>query len=72
LNRLVEFQAENNGLGIDDMINILSSKTWKAPRLKGFKKLIQQQNEQLLLTYLLAASINDEASLLLNLNYLKL
>jgi hypothetical protein len=43
------------------MINILS-KTWKAPRLKGFKKLIQQQNEQLLLTYLLAASINDEAS----------
>jgi hypothetical protein len=30
--------------------------------LKGFKKLIQQQNEQLLLTYLLAASINDEAS----------
>jgi hypothetical protein len=62
LNRLVEFQAENNGLGIDDMINILSSKTWKAPRLKGFKKLIQQQNEQLLLTYLLAASINDEAS----------
>jgi hypothetical protein len=41
------------------MINILSSKTWKAPRLKGFKKLIQQQNEQLLLTYLLAASIND-------------
>jgi hypothetical protein len=58
LNRLVEFQAENNGLGIDDMINILSSKTWKAPRLKGFKKLIQQQNEQLL-TYLLAASINE-------------
>jgi hypothetical protein len=39
------------------MINILSSKTWKAPRLKGFKKLIQQQNEQLLLTYL--AAIND-------------
>jgi hypothetical protein len=57
-------------LGIDDMINILSSKTWKAPRLKGFKKLIQQQNEQLLLTYL--AAINDEALLLLNLNYLKL
>jgi hypothetical protein len=62
LNRLVEFQVENNGLGIDDMINILSSKTWKAPRLKGFQKLIQQQNEQLLLTYLLAASISDEAS----------
>jgi hypothetical protein len=62
LNRLVEFQVEKNGLGIDDMISVLSSKTWKAPRLKGFQKLIQQQNEQLLLTYLLAASINDEAS----------
>jgi hypothetical protein len=36
LNRLVEFQAENNGLGIDDMISVLS-KTWKAPRLKGFQ-----------------------------------
>ena len=62
LNRLVEFQVENNGLGIDEMINLLSSKTWKAPRLKGFQKLIQQQNEQLLLTYLLATSINDGAS----------
>jgi hypothetical protein len=62
LNRLVEFQAENNGLGIDNMIKILISKTWKAPRLEGFQKLIQQQNEQLLLTYLLSASINDDAS----------
>lgn len=62
LNRLVEFQAENNGLGIDNMINVLTTKTWKAPRLKGFQKLIQQQNEQLLLTYLLAGSINDQAS----------
>jgi hypothetical protein len=62
LNRLVEFQVENNGLGIDDMITAISSKTWKAPRLKGFQKLIQQQNEQLLLTYLMATSINDEAS----------
>lgn len=62
LNRLVEFQVENNGLGIDDMISVLSNKTWKAPRLKGFQMLIQQQNEQLLLTYILAASINDEAS----------
>jgi hypothetical protein len=60
LNRLVEFQAENNGLGIDDMIS--AAVKHGAPRLKGFQKLIQQQNEQLLLTYLLAASINDEAS----------
>jgi hypothetical protein len=26
LNRLVEFQVENNGLGIDDMISVLAAK----------------------------------------------
>jgi hypothetical protein len=62
LNRMVQLQARNNGLGIDEMVNILLSKTWKAPRLTGFQKLIQQQNEQLLLTYLLATSINDDTS----------
>lgn len=62
LNRMIELQARNNGLGIDEMINILIDKTWKAPRLKGLQKLIQQQNQQLLLTYLLATSINDDIS----------
>ena len=62
LNRMVQYQAENNGLGIDDMINILIAKIWKAPRLKGYPGLIQLQNEQLLLTYLLSVSINEEAS----------
>ena len=59
---MVEYQTENNGLGIDDMINTITAKTWKAPRLKGLEGLIQQQNEQLVLTYILSASINDEAS----------
>lgn len=62
LNRMVELQVRDNGLGIDEMINVLVSKTWKTPRLNGFQELIQQQNEQLLLTYLLATSINDDAS----------
>jgi hypothetical protein len=62
LNRMVQYQAQNNGLGIDDMLTVLFSKTIKAPRLKGLQGLIQQQNEQLLLTYLLAVSINDDAS----------
>ena len=62
LNRMVQYQAQNNGLGIDDMLNVLFSKTIKAPRLKGLQGLIQQQNEQLLLTYLLAVSVNDDAS----------
>jgi hypothetical protein len=62
LNRMVQFQVANNGLGIDEMINYLIDKTWKASRLKGMEGLIQKQNEQLLLTYLLAASVNEEAS----------
>jgi hypothetical protein len=43
------------------MISVLSSKHGNTT-LERISKLIQQQNEQLLLTYLLAASINDEAS----------
>jgi len=62
LNRMSQFQFENNGLGVDEMINVLTAKTWKAARLKGLEGLIQKQNEQLLLTYLLAVSVNDEAS----------
>jgi hypothetical protein len=62
LNRMVQLQASNNGLGIDEMINLLIDKTWKSARLKGMEGLIQKQNEQLLLTYLLSASVNENAS----------
>jgi predicted Zn-dependent protease len=62
LNRMVQYQASYNGLGIDEMISLLTARTWKAPRLKGLEGMIQQQNEQLLLTYLLAVSISDNAS----------
>ncbi len=62
LNRMVQYQAENNGIGIDDMIAVLNTKTWKAPRLKGLPGMVQRQNEQLMLTYLLAMSINEDAS----------
>ena len=44
------------------MINILINNTWKAPRRTGMEKLIQQQTEQVLLTYLLALTINENAS----------
>jgi len=40
----------------------LINKTWKAPRKTGIEKLVQQQTEQVLLTYLLAASIDDNLS----------
>ncbi len=62
LNRMVQYQAENNGLGIDDMIAVLTTKTWKAQRLKGLPGIVQHQNEQLMLTYMLAMSVNEETS----------
>ena len=62
LDRMVQYKTLNNGLGADEMIDLLIDKTWKSPRLKGFDQLVQLQNEQLLLTYLLSTSINDKAS----------
>ena len=62
LNRMIQYQASNKGLGPDEMINVLIAKTWKSARLNGLEGLIQKQNEQLLLTYLLAVSVDEDAS----------
>jgi hypothetical protein len=62
LNRMVQYEVMNNGLGVTEMISTLLNKTWKAPRLTGIEKLIQLQTQQILLTYLLSASINDNNS----------
>lgn len=62
LNRMVQYEMMNHGLGVNEMISTLILKTWKAPRSSGMEKLIQMQTEQVLLTYLLAASVNDNNS----------
>ena len=62
LNRMVQYQAENSGLGADEMITVLMNKTWKAARIKGLEGLILQQNEQLLLTWLINVSLNEDLS----------
>lgn len=62
LNRMVQFELQNGGLGPAEMINLLLDKTWKAPRQTGMKQLIQLQTEQVLLTYLLAASVAEANS----------
>ena len=62
LNRMVEYSAQHGGLGVDEMIRMLVDRTWKAPRRPGMEGLIQMQTEQILLTYLLAASIDDNVS----------
>ncbi|MGZ3950427.1 MAG: zinc-dependent metalloprotease, partial [Flavisolibacter sp.] len=62
MNRMVEYSAANAGLGLDEMISSLIDKTWKAARRNGMEALVQMQTEQLMLTYLLAGSIDDNAS----------
>ena len=62
MNRMVEYQVQNGGLGLDEMIAVLLNATWKAGRKKGMEGLIQLQTEQLVLTYLLAASVNENNS----------
>ena len=64
LNRMVQYEAENGGLGVEEMINTLVDKTWKAPRRSGMEGLIQMQTEQVLLTYLLSSGIDSNNSFL--------
>lgn len=61
LSRMVQYEI-NGGLGISEMISRIINKTWKAQRRTGMEKLIQQQNEQIVLTYLLATSIDENIS----------
>ena len=62
LNRMELYHATNNGLSVDEMMDVLMINTWRAPRVRGLEGLILQQNEQLLLTYLMSVYVSDEAS----------
>lgn len=62
MSRMVQYQIQNNGLGLNEMLEAMISATWKAFRRKGMEALIQIQTEQVLLTWLLAASLNDNNS----------
>ena len=50
------------GLPFSEMLAYLVNHTWKASRRTSMEKLIQQQTEQVLLTYMLGLSVNDNAS----------
>jgi hypothetical protein len=51
-----------DALPLSEMLSKLIDSTWKASRKIGIQSLIQQQTEQVLLTYLLASSVDDQAS----------
>lgn len=56
-------QQEAAGLfGLTEMVRRIVDVSWKSPRLEGTDGLIQQQTEQLVLTYLMAGSMDEQAS----------
>ena len=60
VSRMIQ-QETTGGLGLGQMIQVLVDNTWEAKRLTGMQQLIQQQTEQVVLTYLLALSVDDNA-----------
>jgi len=61
LSRMAQ-QEPRGGLGVREMCDRVVNATWKAPRRTGIQRLVQQQTEQIVLTYLLAASIDEQLS----------
>lgn len=61
VSRLVQ-QEVKEGFGLNQMISMLVDNTWKSARSTGTQQLIQQQTEQVVLTYLLGLSVDENAS----------
>lgn len=62
LSRLEE-QAVTGGLSVAELTEKIIGQTFRAKRRSGMEGLIQQQNEQLVLTYLLAGSVNEQLNM---------
>jgi hypothetical protein len=61
LSRMAQMEM-TGGLGVGEMLKRIIAATWFAPRKKGMQQLIQQQTEQIVLTYLLASSVDESVS----------
>lgn len=62
LNRMAQYEVLYGGLGLKEMIDQLCNQFWKSAPRKGIENLVQRQTAQVLLTYLLAVSVDEEAS----------
>jgi hypothetical protein len=61
-NRLVEYEARANSLGLAEVLAQLVGATWKSARAQGLARQVQFQTEQIALTHLLALSVNENAT----------
>lgn len=60
--RMIEYAARGEGITLDELNTQLIENTWKAPRKTGLALEVQYQTEQILLTHLLALSVNEKAN----------
>lgn len=61
-NRLVQLKAMNGTPGWDDVLDAIINATWKAAPEKGLAREVQKQTQQMVLTWLLALSKNEQAN----------
>ena len=60
--RMVEYEARNNGLGLEEMMNQVIDKIFKISKNQGLSRKVQFQTEQIVLTHLMALSTNENAN----------
>ena len=61
-NRLVQFKAEANSIGWDDVLDAIIKTTWKTNLQNGLKKEIQLQTQQMVLTWILGLGQSEQAN----------
>jgi hypothetical protein len=61
-NRLVEYKARENNLGLEEVMTMLMDKTWKSKRLSGLEATVQLSIEQASLTHLIMLAQDESAS----------
>lgn len=62
LNRMVQYQVQNGGLGVDEMLKAILAKITTGSSKRSMETLIAFQTEQVFLTYLLAVSVDENVS----------
>ncbi len=60
--RMVEYEARYGSLGLEEMLMQLIEKTIKAPKTTGLARKVQLQTEQIVLTHLMALSVNEASN----------
>lgn len=61
-NRLVQLKSRANTLGWDDVLDAVINATWKSAPEKGLKATVQEQTQQMVLTWMLGLSQSEQSN----------